>query len=67
MGTKWDIGMACVFLASEGARFVTGETLVVDGAEWMWRPPLVPREMVTRASRAVESQSRKTGLPQSKL
>jgi NAD(P)-dependent dehydrogenase (short-subunit alcohol dehydrogenase family) len=35
MGRRWDIAMACVFLASPAAGFITGHTLVVDGAEWM--------------------------------
>ena len=30
-GTGWDIGWAAVFLASDEARWITGQTLVVDG------------------------------------
>jgi NAD(P)-dependent dehydrogenase (short-subunit alcohol dehydrogenase family) len=30
-GSGWDIGNAVVFLASDRARFITGQTLVVDG------------------------------------
>jgi NAD(P)-dependent dehydrogenase (short-subunit alcohol dehydrogenase family) len=30
-GTGWDIGWAAVFLASAEARWITGQTLVVDG------------------------------------
>ena len=30
-GTGWDIGRAVVFLASGWARYITGQTLVVDG------------------------------------
>ena len=30
-GTGWDIGNAIVFLASDQARYITGQTLVVDG------------------------------------
>ena len=30
-GSGWDIGHAVVFLASARARFITGQTLVVDG------------------------------------
>lgn len=30
-GTGWDIGNAVVFLASDRARWITGQTLVVDG------------------------------------
>lgn len=42
--------------------YITGDTLVVDGASWMWGPPLVPREVVARVSRGVESQSRAEGV-----
>ena len=30
---------------------MTGATLVVDGGEWMYRTPLIPREAVSQASR----------------
>jgi NAD(P)-dependent dehydrogenase (short-subunit alcohol dehydrogenase family) len=30
-GSGWDVGNAVVFLASDRARFITGQTLVVDG------------------------------------
>lgn len=30
-GTGWDVGHAITFLASENARYITGQTLVVDG------------------------------------
>jgi NAD(P)-dependent dehydrogenase (short-subunit alcohol dehydrogenase family) len=30
-GTGWDIGNAVVFLCSDWARYITGQTLVVDG------------------------------------
>ncbi|KAG1676064.1 hypothetical protein FOA52_014929 [Chlamydomonas sp. UWO 241] len=61
MGTKWDIGMAVVFLTSPAASFVTGDTLVVDGANWMWRPQVVPRNAVSKVSRGVEASSRAIG------
>ncbi|KAJ9531542.1 hypothetical protein QJQ45_014998 [Haematococcus lacustris] len=61
MGRKWDIAMACLFLASPAASYVSGDTLVVDGANWMWRPELVPRAAVSRVSRGVEGQSRAVG------
>ena len=35
-----------------------GDTLVVDGAAWMWKQPPVPRKAVSRASRGVEAKSR---------
>lgn len=62
MGKKWDIAMACVFLCSPAASYVTGHVLVVDGAEWMYRKPLVPREIVSGVSRGVEGKSRAVGI-----
>jgi len=61
MGEKQDIALACVFLASAAARYISGETLVVDGAAWLHRPQLVAREDVSRLSRKVEGKSRGVG------
>ncbi|MGH2585509.1 MAG: SDR family NAD(P)-dependent oxidoreductase [Dehalococcoidia bacterium] len=38
-GTAWDIGHAVLFLASDDARWITGQTLVVDGGMSIGRPP----------------------------
>lgn len=35
LGTKSDIGNACLFLASDAGSYVTGVNLVVDGGHWM--------------------------------
>ena len=58
LGSAWDIAMASVWLSSSGSRFTSGDTLVVDGAAWLWRPPAVPRAVVAEVSRKVEAGSR---------
>jgi 2,4-dienoyl-CoA reductase [(3E)-enoyl-CoA-producing], peroxisomal len=35
LGHKSDVGMACLFLASSAASYITGVTLVVDGGQWL--------------------------------
>ena len=59
MGETWEIGHAVVYLAT--ALYVTGHVLVVDGGEWLYKPPLVPRKLVARLSRQVEASSRAQG------
>eukprot|EP00752_Nemacystus_decipiens_P003411 g3157.t1 len=66
MGTTFDIGMGAVFLLSSAAAYVSGDTLVVDGAEWLYKEPLLAPEAVSRMSRAVEKRSRAMG-PSSRL
>jgi len=36
MGSGWDTAYAALFLASDEARFITGETLRVDGGMGAW-------------------------------
>eukprot|EP00892_Ulva_mutabilis_P006839 jgi/Ulvmu1/4527/UM002_0253.1 len=68
MGQRADIGLACVYLSSTAASFVSGHVMVVDGAAWLWRTPVVDRSAVSKVSRSVESNSRKVGTgSQSKL
>jgi NAD(P)-dependent dehydrogenase (short-subunit alcohol dehydrogenase family) len=38
-GTGWDVGHAVRFLLSDHARFITGQTLVVDGGLTLLGPP----------------------------
>ena len=64
MGEAEEIGHAAVYLST--ARYVTGDTLIVDGGEWLYKPPLVPRDMVASLSRKVEAKSRSQA-PRAKL
>ncbi|EPH46099.1 SDR family oxidoreductase [Streptomyces aurantiacus] len=53
VGAPRELGWAATFLASPYARFITGHTLVVDGANWQRRslvnPPVMPvREQLGR-------------------
>jgi len=63
-GTKEEIGMACIFLCLN--KYITGDTMNVDGGEWFGSRPSLPREKVSKVSRGVEGGSRAMG-PSSKL
>ena len=47
LGTTQEIGQAAVYLASnETGGYVSGHTLVVDGAAWLFSVPFIPREVL---------------------
>jgi len=59
VGQRQELGWAATFLASPYARFVSGHTLVVDGANWQRRalvmPEVVPiREQMGRGPFSLE-------------
>jgi peroxisomal 2,4-dienoyl-CoA reductase len=64
MGEAAEIGHAAVFLTA--SKYITGDVLIVDGGEWLYRPPLVAKEMVAELSRRVEAESRAQA-PKSRL
>ncbi|MEU9207220.1 SDR family oxidoreductase [Streptomyces sp. NPDC048415] len=48
VGAPRELGWAATFLASPYARFITGHTLVVDGANWQRRELVSPRVVPVR-------------------
>lgn len=58
LGTTADIGLTTVFLCTQAASFISGETIVVDGASWLWHPPPVPRNEVKSMAQSFEKTSR---------
>ena len=38
VGTKSDIANACLFVASQGASYITGDTILVDGGMTLTAP-----------------------------
>ncbi|XP_057972410.1 peroxisomal 2,4-dienoyl-CoA reductase [(3E)-enoyl-CoA-producing]-like [Malania oleifera] len=69
LGEKWDIAMAALYLASDMGKYINGTTMVVDGGEWLSRPPWLSKDAVKQVSRAVERRSRAAPVivPKSKL
>lgn len=62
MGYKLDIALSCVYLATEAGSFVSGHTMVVDGAAWIYRTPAAPRQVVEEFAKKIEAKSRQTGI-----
>jgi len=38
-GDEWDVAEGAIYLASPAAKFVTGETLTIDGGQQLWGDP----------------------------
>lgn len=56
LGEANEIGHTAVFLCT--AKYITGDVVIVDGGEWLYKPPMVPQELVSELSRKVEAKSR---------
>jgi peroxisomal 2,4-dienoyl-CoA reductase len=66
MGEAYEIGHAALFLCS--SKYTTGTTLIVDGGEWLFKPPMIPKDIVASVSRKVEAKSRNQApAPRAKL
>mmetsp|Transcript_10835 Transcript_10835/g.14077 ORF Transcript_10835/g.14077 Transcript_10835/m.14077 type:complete len:293 (+) Transcript_10835:58-936(+) len=61
-GSKTDIGLTAVYICSAAGQYVSGDTIIVDGAHWIYKPAFVPKEAVTKVSRGVEKKSRAVGI-----
>lgn len=48
LAKKDDIAQAALFLVSSAASYITGETLVVDGGEWLYKKPWVDAKDLVR-------------------
>lgn len=58
MGDSWDIAMSAVYLASSAGKYISGATIILDGAGWLHHPRHIPKEAVRQLSRVVEKRSR---------
>jgi 2,4-dienoyl-CoA reductase [(3E)-enoyl-CoA-producing], peroxisomal len=58
IGYKTDIASAVLFLVSPAASFVTGDTIIVDGGHYLFKPPVMDRESLTAWSKQMEKKSR---------
>jgi peroxisomal 2,4-dienoyl-CoA reductase len=67
MGESFDIAMAAVFLCSSAGSYISGDVLVVDGGQWLFKPPILPREMVSDFSRKMEDRTSRKQPLSSKL
>lgn len=64
-GQKTDIAGTILFLVSAAGSFVSGDVFIVDGGNYLFKPPVMPRETLSGWSKQMEQKSRK--LPASKL
>ena len=58
-GERWDVAMMVLMLVGEGGRWVSGQTVVVDGGSLNYRSPMATKAQVRQFSKQIESQSRK--------
>ncbi len=59
MGQTQDIAQAALFLLSDGASYITGETLVVDGGQWLYKAPLLSPEELQKFAERIKREKLK--------
>ncbi|XP_057795206.1 peroxisomal 2,4-dienoyl-CoA reductase [(3E)-enoyl-CoA-producing]-like [Salvia miltiorrhiza] len=62
VGTKWDIAMAALFLASDTGKYINGSIIPVDGGLWLSKPRYLSKEAVKMLSPTLEKESRQTAV-----
>lgn len=65
VGAKTDIAATILFLVSAAGSFVSGDVFIVDGGNYLYKPPVMPRETLESWSKQMEKKTRK--VPTSKL
>lgn len=64
LGLKLDIALGCIYLCSAAGSFINGDTIIIDGGNYLWKPSLADKDTIKSFSKNIEKQSRDTGLPQ---
>lgn len=69
MGEKIEIALCCIYLASSAGQYVSGDTIIVDGGNALWRPQIGSRDMIRSFSRSTEKKHKQqpVGVAKSKL